>query len=46
MAEYQNMPLSEFVSKYTWKDFLKIKNSGKKTLKDLRTALHKFGYTL
>ena len=46
MAEYQNMPLSEFVSKYTWKDFLKIKNSGKKTLKDLRTALNKFGYTL
>ena len=46
MTEYQNMPLSEFVSKYTWKDFLKIKNSGKKTLKDLRTALNKFGYTL
>ena len=46
MTEHQNMPLSEFVAKYTWRDFLRTKNSGKKSLKDLRTALSKFGYTL
>lgn len=30
-----SMPISEFVTKYTWKDFLWIKNSGKKSLANL-----------
>lgn len=46
MVDNQDMPLSEFVAKYTWKDFLRTKNSGKKSLKDLRTTLKNFGYTL
>lgn len=46
MVDNQDMPLSEFVAKYTWRDFLRTKNSGKKSLKDLRTTLKNFGYTL
>jgi hypothetical protein len=46
LVNNENISLSEFVTKYTWRDFLKTKNSGKKSLKDLRTALKKFGYTL
>lgn len=46
MVDNQDMPLSEFVAKYTWRDFLRTKNSGKKSLKDLRTTLKNFGYIL
>lgn len=39
-----SMPISEFVTKYTWKDFLWIKNSGKKSLANLRNVLKEKGY--
>ena len=39
-----NVSLNEFVQKYTYKDFLQIRNSGRESLSDLKNALTKLGY--
>ena len=39
-----SMSLKEFVQKYTYKDFLQIRNSGRESLSDLKNALAKLGY--
>lgn len=44
MTDNQNMSLEEFTSKYSWRDFLRYKNSGRKSSKDLRNTLKQFGY--
>lgn len=39
-----SMSISEFVTKYTWADFLRIRNTGKKSLANLRSILKENGY--
>ena len=38
------MNIEDFVAKYSWKDFMNIRGSGKRSLLDLRSALAKLGY--
>lgn len=42
--EQLSMTLSAFIESYTWEDFMRIRNTGKHSLKDLRCVLKNHGY--